>query len=523
MKAKLLLLTFLFFGIFGIAQNSVSYSSLNTTLNLNSGVEGTSDIVVSCFGSSGIPVVLNTFFLCGNPDGYISYEATNGHSLTPGQTTTLKFKFKKTVTTDTQIVYKFSTNGSCFQEESKMIKITVNYKGSSTTNPTNPTNPTNSNVITNTNPQYIYEDNTIQPLIGSDMGSNVTYQWYRYNYDGQGFKIIAGATNKDYRPEINNGLSFKDNFVANYTQYRRHASNGSISNVVDIQVNSVLSVSIQNNTISLLGSEIQGSTPTGGNGTYEYSWKYTSEEIGTFEFTGEEGKNLKLPSWIYNPNLPINVYEGVVVTRFVKSRNRVVSSNELIIQPLPETVNNIITINGSTITGSLPAGGDGVYEYSWQYTSAEIGTFEFPGEVGQHLVLPSWVYNANLPINVYQGMTVTRTVKSRNRPSLSNVLTLPSTKANKITSKGINAEDLTVYPNPTSESINFATNFSADKELEIVLYSEKLGNEKSVYKGKVTPNQVVNWKIPANYQKGLYFYKILSDNKELKSGKVIFN
>ncbi|MDR7208896.1 T9SS type A sorting domain-containing protein [Flavobacterium piscis] len=49
----------------------------------------------------------------------------------------------------------------------------------------------------------------------------------------------------------------------------------------------------------------------------------------------------------------------------------------------------------------------------------------------------------------------------------------------------------------------------------------QLGNGKSVFKGKVTPNQVVNWDIPASYQKGIYFYKILSGTKEVKTGKII--
>lgn len=72
MKIKLLLLILLFFVKASFAQNTVSYSSLNNTINLNSGVEGTCDVVVNCFGGSGTPVVLNTFFVCGDPDGYVS-------------------------------------------------------------------------------------------------------------------------------------------------------------------------------------------------------------------------------------------------------------------------------------------------------------------------------------------------------------------------------------------------------------------------------------------------------------------
>ena len=111
------------------AQNTVTYTSLTNTLNINSGVEGTVDVLVNCYGSSSNPIFLDALQSCGNNDGVISSSYTNGSILTPGQNTTIRYKFKKTVATDTQIVYKFSTNGSCFQDESKMIKITVNYKG----------------------------------------------------------------------------------------------------------------------------------------------------------------------------------------------------------------------------------------------------------------------------------------------------------------------------------------------------------------------------------------------------------
>lgn len=64
-------------------------------MTTNSGVEGSFDIIISCYGNSSNPVILNQYFLCGDPDGFVSNLASNGLSLIPGQTTTLKFKFKK--------------------------------------------------------------------------------------------------------------------------------------------------------------------------------------------------------------------------------------------------------------------------------------------------------------------------------------------------------------------------------------------------------------------------------------------
>jgi len=96
MKLKLLLLmSLLFFVEISFAQNYVTYSSKTGILTTNSGVEGSLDIVISCYGNSSNPVILNQYFLCGDTDGFVSNLASNGLSLIPGQTTTLKFKFKK--------------------------------------------------------------------------------------------------------------------------------------------------------------------------------------------------------------------------------------------------------------------------------------------------------------------------------------------------------------------------------------------------------------------------------------------
>ncbi|TDO77525.1 putative secreted protein (Por secretion system target) [Flavobacterium chryseum] len=608
MKLKLLLLmSLLFFVEIGFAQNTVTYSSLTNTINVNSGVEGTVDILVNCYGNSSTQVFLDALQSCGNNDGILSTSYTNGNILIPRQNTTIRYKFKKTVTIDTQIVYKFSTNGSCTQAESQMIKITVNYKAGSTTTPTNPT----TNVIDAGDKLTIDESQEVVSIWGSSM-PGYSYSWQIKKENGNWVTIpnevfstynglfytgictyrrgVTKSTITSYSneitftiipsPIINNSINFNtsgsgiigsnpsggrinsyqyswvlrggledivfpdatgqnlefpswlyspanENLKATTGLYViRFVKSGSqtlSSNLLKLEP----TPTVQNNAITLNGSTISGSLPTGGNGTYEYSWLYTSEEIGTFEFP-EVGQNLELPSWIYNPNLPINVYQGVTVIRVVKSGNRSVSSNTLKLVPFPATENNTITLNGSTISGSVPTGGNGIYEYSWVYTSEDIGTFEFPGEVGQNLQLPSWVYNSNLPINVYYGMTVTRIVKSRNRPASSNILKILPLSSNKIAlndaaiQSDLSVEELvTVYPNPTSGSINFSTNFSTDKQIEIILYSEKLGNEKSVYKGTVTPNQVINWNIPASYQKGIYFYKILSGNKEFRTGKII--
>jgi len=225
----------------------------------------------------------------------------------------------------------------------------------------------------------------------------------------------------------------------------------------------------------------------------------------------------------------INAAVGLYISRSVVSGIKSISSNVLKVPILPAIGNNTITLNGNTIYGSLPTGGTGKYKYVWWYgDGAGVEGFMLPGD-GQNLELPSWIHSEEYEkINASVGLYISRYVKS-GVESGSNILKIPLLNGNRLLPNGISnqnyfsGEEMIVYPNPTSESVNFATNFSSDKDIEIVLYSEKLGNQKSVFKGKVIPNQVVSWKIPSNYQKGIYFYKIISDNKEAKSGKIIFN
>lgn len=421
----LLLMSLLFFVGISFSQNTVTYTSLTNTINLNSGEEGTVDVLVNCYGNSSNPVFLNATLSCGNNDGILSQSYTNGNTLIPGQNTKIRFKFKKTVTVDTQIVYKFSTNGSCFQSESQMIKITVNYKKGSTTVPP---------VI---DPGLIYmgfwpntsvtiNEGDVAPVLTGGSQSGYKYQWY--SADNGIFTLIPGATSYYYYP----GPPF---VTTKYFRQKQNMSGSPIgrSNEIIITVNPA--PVIQNNTITLNGSTIYGSLPIGGIGTYQYSWVLWGGEE-PYEFP-DTGQNLELPSWIYNEvweNLKAN--SGVIIVRFVKSGKQVVSSNLLKLPPLQS---NKIASNESIIDG------------------------DFPKE-----------------------------------------------------------ELLAVYPNPTSESVNFGTNFLDTKEIEIIFYSEKLGDQKTIFKGTVIRSQVVKWNIPSNYKKGLYFYKILSGNKEIKTGKILY-
>lgn len=214
------------------------------------------------------------------------------------------------------------------------------------------------------------------------------------------------------------------------------------------------------------------------------------------------------------------------VWRIVNSGNATSSSNIVTIYRANDITNNVITLSGNnsigySITGSLPNGGNGSFQYEYslynEYDGEIIGEINTVGN-DQNYFLPPLSYG--LPIKIY------RKVTSGNKVISSNTITiLPGGVYAKIatTSKqSVLADDLSIYPNPTSESVNFVTNFPDTKEVEITVYSEGLKGTKSVFKGTVVPDEVIKWNIPSHYPKGLYFYKILSDNNEIKSGKILY-
>lgn len=123
---KLLLLLPLLLSQTLISQN-LTYSNLSQTVDALPDSEVVVKVPVSCTGSSTTPVSINPTF-CVFDSGLTGLTFSNGGYLLPGEKAEIIFKFKKTVTADETFTYKFSTNNSCFQAESQMIKITVNYK-----------------------------------------------------------------------------------------------------------------------------------------------------------------------------------------------------------------------------------------------------------------------------------------------------------------------------------------------------------------------------------------------------------
>jgi hypothetical protein len=257
--------------------------------------------------------------------------------------------------------------------------------------------------------------------------------------------------------------------------------------------------------------------------------KKSSSASSSLEYVNVDFNNNKLSTW-YSKEFTIslnasnfnatggNLYGQFSVT---SSSGGVIMGNIIPIKvvPVPVIQNNTIALNGSTIYGSIPAGGTGTYTYRWLIYALEGEVPSIAVETTKDYIVPASLYYWTTINNVY----IERQVSSGSKTSISNYILLsPVVKRSALTTESLTTTDFKIYPNPTSESVNFVTDHSSDKEIEITVYSEVFKGVKSVFKGIVLPNQVIKWDIPSNYQKGIYYYKILSDKEEIKSGKILY-
>lgn len=341
-----------------------------------------------------------------------------------------------------------------------------------------------------------------QPLGGTGQYS---YIWTIFFHSGELDPIILSSTTQSIIIP-GNIYNLAEGGISIYRTLNS-ASQTSVSNILQI----LPTTNIQNNIISMNGTEVVGSLPTGGSGSYEYSW--TLLGAGELILLGHTGQSFILPVSIY---ALMESFPYLVLTRTVKSGNRTSVSNSLQIPPLSPISNNTISIVGNSLIGSQPTGGyNNEYSYQWygynHFNGEVVGEFfELEGNGQSNIVqiIPG------LPTNYY------RVVKSGPKTSNSNLVTYGSGRMISQSNKIENNLIVKMYPNPTTKSVNFETNLSTT-DVEVVIYNE-LGRSAILFKGNLKEGQIIKWDIPSDYPKGLYFYKISSGNQELKVGKILY-
>ncbi len=203
-----------------------------------------------------------------------------------------------------------------------------------------------------------------------------TYQW-QTSTDNITFTDIAGAIAKDYDPTNLNATTY----------YRRAVISAScatpvLSNVVTITVQSGLS----NNKITAPATSvfcaagnplaIVGNVPSGGDGTYTYTWQSSADNINFVTIAGAIAKDYD-PGTVnvttyYRRTAVSTLCTVPLLSNVVTITVQPVISNNAITAPI--AVNFCTTGNAAAITGSAPSGDTGTYNYQWQ-SSTNNATF----------------------------------------------------------------------------------------------------------------------------------------------------
>ncbi|MER2997765.1 gliding motility-associated C-terminal domain-containing protein [Pontibacter populi] len=212
-------------------------------------------------------------------------------------------------------------------------------------------------------------------------GGNVLGITYRWEKKTEGvdadFKTIANATSEIYQPTA----------LTKTTWFRRVAISGPCAENVSEAVKVEVLPALENNTLTIVEAVcegetpvlITGSTPTGGDGTYTYSWSYS--ENGTY-FTEIPNSNTK-------------DYQPGKLTQTTWYKRKVISgpcaqvesaSIQIIVHPA--IVANTITASETIvcenekpgiITGSQHVGGISAYTYLWEVSADGVNYTTAPG------------------------------------------------------------------------------------------------------------------------------------------------
>jgi gliding motility-associated-like protein len=227
--------------------------------------------------------------------------------------------------------------------------------------------------------QTICSGSTPNPLTGSTPtggGGSYVYLWESsITSSTAGFSSTGGTS-----------IGYTSSSLAATTWFRRTVTSGACTDVSSAIAITVTPV-IASNTVSAAQticsgstpSPLTGSTPTGGSGSYTYSWEF-SITSSTAGFSSTGGTSIG-----YSPGI---LATSTWYRRIVTSSPCTDVSAAIKITVTPAISSNAISAaqticSGSTpsaLTGSTPTGGTGAYTYSWESsTTSSIAGFSSTG------------------------------------------------------------------------------------------------------------------------------------------------
>jgi hypothetical protein len=165
---------------------------------------------------------------------------------------------------------------------------------------------------------------------------------------------------------------------------------------------------------------LTASQPKGGDGTYVYTWEQSTDSVSWTVATGTNTLRTLQPPALTQTTL----YRRVVTSNFIFDTSRVIQ-----VYVYPAINSNSITgtdticfnKQAKNITGTLPTGGNGTYQYLWQY-STDQAAWNSDGTTNPHdpgILQQSRYYRRIVTSAIYCSHT-SNTVRITVLPSITN-------------------------------------------------------------------------------------------------------
>jgi RHS repeat-associated protein len=261
---------------------------------------------------------------------------------------------------------------------------------------------------------YNGNPSTLTNTSSASGGSGYSYQWQKRS-PGGGWSNISGATGTTYNPPS----------LTSTKEYRRRVQScgqTKYTNTIRVTIRSSLSAGSIGNAQTVCyngnpGTLSNTSSPSGGNGSYSYQWQIRSVGGSWSDISGTDSKT-------YNPPSLTSTKE---YRRKVSSCGQTKSSNVVRITVRSALSAGSIGGNQTVCYGedpttlsnsSTPTGGDGNYDYSWQWRSVGSSTWvSIPGASGYN------IQNYD-PVVLSESKEFRRKVTSCGQSKYSNIVTV---------------------------------------------------------------------------------------------------
>ncbi|MGN6398503.1 MAG: gliding motility-associated C-terminal domain-containing protein [Mucilaginibacter sp.] len=320
-------------------------------------------------GGDGTPV----YQWESSPDGgiYQPINGENGQNFDPPQITSSIY-YRRTV-----------KSGSCTTPLiSNPVKFTVQT-------------PLSANTITPTGTTSFCATGDPTEIKGSAVtgGDGTPVYFWESSTDGNTYLSISGTNQQNYDPPP----------VSLTTYFRRWVSSGSCSPPTPsapVMITVTPAITANNihaaNTVFCVSTgafTITGDPPDGGNGTFTYTWQSSTDGVNYQPINGATSPNYDSPSltedtW-FQRVVSSGACNGTSVSTAVKitvykawAENNITTTG---------TTSFCQTGDATTITGSVPAGGDGSPQYQWQQSPDNVDAHftDINGETGRDFDPPN--------------------------------------------------------------------------------------------------------------------------------------